>query len=213
MFKGIVRGPKRRHSPWPANRRCYIGDRKCGALRIPREDWGTLGKIGGITIPTLRILLLCSRNEGMIGNDVAVLHCFGLLWWMFLKPSGLMGLAFFFFSVQPSHKIDWDSMRQKSLFLSKPWQKCFVKILGLWQKCLGESIFIHIFFRAIGRAHEKNKDWEWPWPNKYLKDSQKNSASIFVVQQVLSKPLYRATDNSVISGGCGWWRGQWYHFP
>ena len=57
-----------------------IGDRKCGALRIPREDWGTLGKIGGITIPTLRILLLCSRNEGMMWHDVAVLHCFGLLW-------------------------------------------------------------------------------------------------------------------------------------
>ena len=29
-----------------------------GTLRIPREDWGTLGKIRGITTPPLRILVI-----------------------------------------------------------------------------------------------------------------------------------------------------------
>ena len=38
-----------------------------GTLRIPREDWGTLGKIRGITTPPLRILLFVLRRHKQIG--------------------------------------------------------------------------------------------------------------------------------------------------
>ena len=37
---------------------CPRGGGSWGTLRIPREDWGTVGKIRGITTPPLRILLI-----------------------------------------------------------------------------------------------------------------------------------------------------------
>ena len=36
---------------------CSRGGCNRGTLKIPREDWGTLGKIRGITTPPLRIRL------------------------------------------------------------------------------------------------------------------------------------------------------------
>ena len=38
-----------------------------GTLRIPREDWGTLGKIRAITTPPLRILLFFWRRHKQSG--------------------------------------------------------------------------------------------------------------------------------------------------
>ena len=42
---------------------CSRGRGNWGTLRIPSEDWGTLGKMKGITTLPLRILLSCAKKH------------------------------------------------------------------------------------------------------------------------------------------------------